>query len=569
MTPIKTAKLLSIFILASICTCVQALASFDNPAEIEIISKYDAIGDSGVATLGLLIKLDSGYKVQSPQEEDLAEAPEITWTTQENISAISLHWPTPMSLSTPLGPILGYQGEVIVPISVKVIDSSKPVVLEGSVSLVACGTLCIPVTRDISFTLPPGPKSPTVYAEFISEEMEEIDEADDFSTLLWMMLFAFAGGLILNLMPCVLPILSMKLVTFTSASRMEIYQRCRWTLAGVMVSFGLIALSVSALRTLGIAVGWGFHFQEPYFISFMVMLTAVFSMNLWGLFEVGYVPNIDLKHKVSAPKEFISGLFATLLATPCTAPFLGAAVGFAISQDTVCILAIFLSAGLGFGFPYVVLPYTPFRLPKPGQWLTTFKRVLAVGMFVTCLWLMWLLGSNLGQLYLYLSLGLFVISAVAIALRKRGKLAAYAGGLSLTLLAVLPGLPIHTPQPQLYSNNSRYCWEVFDENLIQAHVQSGNTVFLDITADWCLTCKFNKVNTIETDATEKLFDQYNIVLMQADWTQRDDKILAFMQQYQRAGVPLNIIFSPENPEGIVLPEILTYDKLLSVLDGRN
>lgn len=336
--------------------------------------------------------------------------------------------------------------------------------------------------------------------------------------------FAFLGGLILNLMPCVLPVLSLKILSVAShggkESRREIFANFMASAAGILASFWLMAATVVGLKAVGNTVGWGIQFQHPAFLVFLIAVLLAFAVNMWGLFEIP-LPRFIAKHgsrksgdEPTMLGHFLTGAFATLLATPCTAPFLGTAVGFALAGSTLDIFAIFTFLGLGLAFPYILLALSPKlfkRLPKPGKWMVTLRRALALALLLTALWLM------------------TVLSAV------------------VTTRTLDIG------------------WQTFDEALIATAVADGKTVIVDVTADWCLTCKANKRLVLEQSEVQAALAAENIVRLQADWTLRDEEIATYLRKYGRYGIPFNIVYGPEAPEGIVLPELLSKKAVMDAL----
>jgi suppressor for copper-sensitivity B len=342
-----------------------------------------------------------------------------------------------------------------------------------------------------------------------------------------ILLFAFLGGLILNLMPCVLPVLSLKILSVLSHGGKD-HRFHRWTIfrnfmasaAGIVFSFWLMAAALIALKDAGQAIGWGIQFQHPGFLVFLIVVLAGFAANMWGLFEIP-LPRILAKnlvvqheHEPTLLGHFLTGAFATLLATPCTAPFLGTAVGFALAREAVDILVVFTFLGLGLAFPYIVLALSPriFKyMPKPGRWMVALKKILAVALLLTAAWL-------------------------------------------INVLVTV------TTQPTLDEG-----WTKFDETLIKPAVEDGRTVVVDVTADWCLTCKANKRLVLDQLDVEEALSEPNIVRLQADWTHRDETISAYLKKYGRYGIPFNIVYGPNAPEGIILSELLTKKDVMRAL----
>ena len=345
-----------------------------------------------------------------------------------------------------------------------------------------------------------------------------------------ILLVAFIGGLILNLMPCVLPVLSLKVLSVLKHGgkghekehRQHIFASFMASAAGIISSFWLMASALVALKTAGMSIGWGIQFQHPTFLIFLLVVVLAFALNMWGAFEIP-LPRF-IAHRIGGRKShdsegtllgnFLTGAFATLLATPCTAPFLGTAVGFALAGSTLDIFAVFTFLGLGLATPYITLALIPrlFKyLPKPGKWMVTLRKILAVALFATAAWLVSIL---------------FTVAT----------------------------------QPTLDSG-----WQKFDQSQIAPAVADGKVVIVDVTADWCLTCKANKRLVLEQADIMEALNQPHIIKLQADWTQRDEVIATYLRSFGKFGIPFNIVYGPAAPEGIVLPELLSKRLVLDAL----
>jgi len=341
-----------------------------------------------------------------------------------------------------------------------------------------------------------------------------------------MIIIAFLGGLILNLMPCVLPVLSIKILSvlkYGGAEADEIEHKVlksfMATSLGIVASFWIIGAGLSALKYMGQMVGWGIQFQHPVFLLFMILILIFFAANLWGIFELMLPQSVAVKlHKRGDDdflSNFLSGMFATLLATPCSAPFLGTAIAFALSGSHFDIFSTFTFMGLGLASPYIALSFSPslFKyLPKPGAWMEKLKKVLAVIVLLTAVWLISIFTSIYNQ---------DVISSD---------------------------------------------WRKFDRLLIKPAIVHNKIVYVDITAKWCLTCKANKKFVLDTDEIKKVLNSSEILKLQGDWTAKNEYITKFLQENGRYGVPFNVIYSKKFPEGLVLPELLTKQIVLDSID---
>ncbi len=396
-----------------------------------------------------------------------------------------------------------------------------------------------------------------------------------------ILVFAFLGGLILNLMPCVLPVLSIKVISVINlggVERRDVRRRFLASAAGILVSFAILAIGLIALKNAGHAIGWGIQFQHPWFLTFMALLVVVFACNLWGWFEFR-VPGFASAVTKSADNQglsghFFSGMLATLLATPCSAPFLGTAVGFALSRGYQEILVIFLVMGLGLAIPYLLIAVFPgwaTRLPKPGAWMVRTQQVLGLLLVGTGVWLVSVLMTQIGlQLTLFITLliacvviALFVQSRTSV-LGKVGKTLASAGAAGAILLAITA--PGNSKSSVGSLNVPEGLWVPFDQQAIAQQVREGKVVLVDVTADWCITCQVNKSFAFSgEDILETLYSD-QIVPMQADWTLPDEGISKFLAGFGKFGIPFNAVYGPGAPDGLVLPELLSEDIVLEAID---
>ena len=396
-----------------------------------------------------------------------------------------------------------------------------------------------------------------------------------------MLLLALLGGFILNAMPCVLPVLSLKvfgLVKSAGEGRSHLVAGALATTAGVLVSFWALALAAVLAAKAGAAVGWGVQFQQPGFVTFLAVVVVLFSLNMWGLFEIP-LPQSLAQLGGSGPSEglaghFASGLFATLMATPCSAPFLGTAVGFALSQPAYMIFIIFTAIGLGLALPYLLLAAVPSAakwLPKPGQWMITFRQVMGFLLAAAAVWLFYVLAGQISperiafvQLAL-LALALFVWLGKEASQNAGRRRLSTVGALGAAVLSIFlaAGAP---PATAGISASAHLDWVPFDEAQAISLADQGQLVFVDFTADWCLTCKANERLVLETEEIASTFEANNVVAMKGDWTNRDDTITEFLARYGRSAVPFYVLFRP-GQEPHAFGELLTKSNLIEVVEA--
>lgn len=387
---------------------------------------------------------------------------------------------------------------------------------------------------------------------------------------------ALLGGLILNIMPCVLPVLGMKLSSVISAqglARRQIRTQFLASAAGIIVSFWLLAVFLTVMKLSGQALGWGIQFQSPWFIGAMIAITVLFGANMLGLFEIRLSSNTNTwlatKGDSSHLGHFIQGMFATLLATPCSAPFLGTAVAFALGADLITLFAIFTALAIGMAAPWLLIalfPQLATLMPKPGAWMDRVKTLFGLMMLATSVWLLRLMTSFFNASAVW-GLGAVILVIILWLLgRKKGRKTVI-----ITLAVMLLGAGASLFTGSLTANKwstplpDDHHWIPLDTAKIATEVAQGKTVFVDVTAQWCITCKANKIGVILQEPVYSALDNKNIVLMRGDWTKPSDYVTGFLQSHGRFGVPFNIVYGPNAPKGIELPVILSSESVLSAL----
>ena len=381
------------------------------------------------------------------------------------------------------------------------------------------------------------------------------------------LLGALLGGLILNLMPCVFPVLAIKVVGFTrhADDRRGLRIGGLAYTAGVVLSFVALAGVMLALRAAGEQLGWGFQLQSPVVVSALAALFTLIGLNLAGVFEFrsllpSSVATLEARHPLA--NSFLTGVLAVAIASPCTAPFMGASLGLAVGLPATQALAIFAVLGLGMALPYLVASWVPAVagwLPRPGPWMETFRRLMAFPMFATVAWLVWVLGQQSGIDGAGALLAMLVaLSMVAWALALRGRTRVALGAVALAglvLVAWTTSGAITRQAPQQGAVATGSPWQPWDAGRVDALVASGRPVFVDFTAAWCVTCQYNKKTTLARDDVLADFAAANFALLRADWTRRDPAITAALAQLGRNGVPVYVIYRQGRPP-VVLSEVL-------------
>jgi thiol:disulfide interchange protein/DsbC/DsbD-like thiol-disulfide interchange protein len=406
----------------------------------------------------------------------------------------------------------------------------------------------------------------------------------------WTMLLrsaalAFLGGLLLNLMPCVFPVLFLKglaLVNSGSEERHKLRAHGVVYTAGILVSFWALVAALLALRTAGARLGWGFQFQSPIFLALMASLLFFLGLSLAGQFEIGLTLTSaggSLAAQQGYAGSFFTGVLAVIVATPCTAPFMGAAIGYALSAPTGVTFAIFTALGLGLAAPYVALTLQPAwtrLLPRPGAWMEVLKQAVSVPIFLTVIWLAWVLSSAYGANALAALLGGFLLLAVAgwflgrwPAKRWATAIAGLIVAAAIALAAVSPRLAIEPAATAANTGSTTdlaAAWQPWSAAAVSRYQAQGRPVFVDFTASWCLSCQVNERIALRQPEVEQAFRSAHVALLKADWTRHDEAITQALTAMGRDGVPAYALYTPGNPDPQLLPEVLTPSIVLDALN---
>ena len=598
--------------------------------QARLISAIDSLDGRDEITAGLEVKLAKGWKIYWRSPGDAGLPPELDFSKTPSVLGHHLDFPAPKRFSILGFDSFGYANHVIYPLRLSIAPQSQGITIAAQFDGLVCKDVCIPLREMLTLSLPKGQAAASEFARDIAQYMANVPrqstaggvalkavylDGDDlvlpfqhpenqpiaapedilieaasgyaFALPQWqnntariaisgkpapdlsgenitvtvvakgwlletpamikplpagmvssagasvltglfaMMAIAFLGGLILNVMPCVLPVISLKLGTVMGMGHQPLGQvrlSFLMTAAGVVTSFMLLGAGLLALRQAGVAIGWGIQFQNPIFLGFAASAIALFGLVMLDVINLPvpqFIQNLGrgMGKDGEGPNfagDFLSGALATLLATPCSAPFVGTAIAFALTATPLEMMVIFLAMGIGLAMPWLVIAAIPrlaVLLPKPGPWFKTLKRILAAGLFLTTAWL----------------ISILVTVTVGASSTEDG-------------------------------------WRQWQPKLAEELAQNGQVVFVDVTADWCLTCKANKALVLNTDEMKSAFSDKNVVLLKADWTTPDDDITSYLASFGRYGIPFNIVYGPSQPDGIILPELLTKDVVLEALD---
>ena len=385
--------------------------------------------------------------------------------------------------------------------------------------------------------------------------------AENPPSLLILLLMAFAGGVILNLMPCVFPVLSIKLLSLVKQnSRRGRVREALLYSAGVVVTFFLLGAGFLILRAAGQSIGWGFQLQSPRVVLALALLFWLMALNFLGVFEMGNAVMNVAGRGQKWNSSFATGVLSVFVAAPCTGPFMGSALGAATTLPSALALLIFIGLGLGLSAPFLVLASFPFlseRLPKPGRWMEQLKEFLAFPLFATVLWLLWVLGQQAGDTGWVVGGSLLLITGFAIWLLSSTSKVMRVFALAMGVVFSFGGIVHIKPLEARASQSQKGTWQPYDRARLEKARAEGQSVFVDFTAAWCISCQVNKKAVLETDAAEKLFADHKTLLMQGDWTDQNPVITAALAEFGRASVPMYLFYSSQNQAPKILPQVLT------------
>ncbi len=609
-----------------------ALGLAETPPDIKcsLVSNYGAVSPGQTFSLALQIKIPPGWHIYWKTSGDAGLPTQIDLKLPKDIRLTEWKWPRPEIFQEAGGiTTIGYANEVLLGAE-GVIPKTWPIdnsiEINGTVSWLACKKSCIPGSQEFKTSISVGKdgklfpegaalvaraekhflaleEEPSILKEYeeLKSSMEIVSqigsagESKHISPLL-ALLFAFLGGLLLNIMPCVLPVLSLKAIRIIRQGENAPSENWRQSVlyfAGVMLSFTVLAGLVAGLKWGGQEIGWGFQFQEPRFLIFMTGVVFGFGLTFFGLYEFSFAPPGNLEkitRKESWMGPFGEGLLATLLATPCTAPFLGPAIGFSFSQPGLIIFLFFWMIGFGFAFPFLLLAAVPQwtrYLPKPGRWMETLKKIMGFPLIGTGIWLLWILSrlapwdAVKGTIML---LGIIALVLWGLSLGAGpGQPAKRKWTLWILGIFLILGAYFRLVEPSLKKIEKLekgeaappilkggVSWEPFSVEAFKKALDEKTTIFVDFTADWCLTCQLNEKGVLRSPKITAAFREHGVRAFRADWTNRSEHLTQIMRRLGRSGVPVYVYFKngdAANP--IILPEILTEKAVLRPLQDIN
>lgn len=560
--------IISVFLLPS-------SANAEEKVKARLVSEFSAITAGKKAHVGVVLDAQDGWHTYYKEPGDAGLPTTIKWQLPEGFSAGEIEWPSPEKFAEGDLTTYGYTGQTLLPVTITIPDKLK----ESSYSMTAdvqwlvCKDICIPESKTVSIELQVVPKpEPSADADLFTQQ-KQLAPASYISpaTLLITLSLALLGGLILNVMPCVLPILSLKTLALVKKSGHVRKHTAKYGIAytlGILFSFASIAALLIGLQHGGEAIGWGFQMQSPVFVGFLIYLLFLVGLNLSGAFHLPVLFG-NTSHKLnenSIQGSFFTGVLATLVATPCTAPFMASAVGAALTMPPWAAMLIFLSLGLGLALPFLLISIFPGLLrflPKPGAWMEKFKELLAFPMYASVVWLLWVLGMQTGidgvAIILY---GLLLIMFMLWLHKAVGRCS-----LPHRLFSIIATIIMLTAMLFYLGKTDKdeMNYTPYSAAALASLRSEGKAVYVDATAAWCITCQLNKHRALDTARTRQAFKDHNVTLMIADWTNKNVEITEFLRGFGHNGVPLNVFYPASGGEPVVLPQILSEDMVIEAV----
>lgn len=608
------------------------------PVTAKLLANVKSVPSGRPFKLGVQLLMPPQWHTYYKISGEAGMPTKIEWKLPDGFKAGPLEWEKPNVFNDAGITTYGYHDKTLIAASITPpagVAAGEQLTFSASVKWLQCKDLCVPGKADLKLVLPassassvesdhsndfvkvgyngdigmesagsanaaagngeatsPQPKK----VNLLTENLRFEGASQQPTSLAAYLALAFIGGFILNFMPCVLPVISIKVLGFVQQAGEDsrrVFSLGLVFTTGILASFFALALLVLLLKQTGQQVGWGFQFQHPVFVIVMAVIVQLFALSLFGLFYISPPAGQGSIDK-AASKEgmigtFFKGVLATTLSTPCTAPFLGTAIGFAFTESWWVVITIFMVVGLGMAFPYLVLTAKPGWMrfiPKPGVWMERFKESLGFLLLATVIWLLRVLGAQVGfEQALWVAAFLVVISFAVWCISRytdltstnKRKYSVWSIAIAIVglgyyfCIGTVPGLGLPAQERAVANSGQRSSgeidWRTFTIDALEKQLSDGKTVFLDFTAEWCLTCKVNEQAVIDTKPVIEKMKALKVTTMKADWTKQDPQISELLHKFGRSGVPLYVIFPAGRPtEPIVLPEVITPQIVLDALD---
>ena len=549
-----------------------------------LIPEFSTIQAGKTMWVALRLDIPKGWHIYGSNPADIGKPTRLTLTLPKEVGILRSSWPNTQKFMFAETEGDGYTGRIylLTQIKISAAYTGKTLPIAIKADWLVCKTLCIPESVTLQIPISVASYSiPNRHWQIQSNAfIAQITPSEPFSLglLLAMVGFAFLGGLLLNLMPCVLPVVSLKILSFAQLAqhnRRKLLAHGSAFAGGILVAFWALTATLLSLRLIGEEIGWGFQLQSPIIVVLLSCLFFGISLNLFGVFEAGLsLTTLSSKGAPSYIHSFGSGLLATLVATPCTGPFMGSALGFTLTKPAIVTWIIFTALGIGMALPYVILCAFPAllkRLPKPGNWMIYLRQALGFPIILTVIWLSWVLGQ---QTNLHTVMGLWMLltgigfGLWTMAVLQKSALR-YQSGYNVILGILIGGAIILfiTTQFTASKPTSALQWEPYSAATLARYQKAQIPILVDATAAWCLTCQVNERLVLSHPKVINALKTHGIRTVKADWTKQDPAITAFLHQFGRIGVPLYVLYPADHKKPpVVLPEILTVSQVLEEIE---
>ena len=548
----------------------QEQAAMQEQVRASLVAETDSVSADRPFMVAVKFDIAKGWHTYYKNPGETGEATEIEFSLPSGFTAGEILWQKPKVFNTVGFTEYGYSNEVyhFIKVTPPKGFSGDEIKMAARVSWLSCGFgECVPGKGSLELAVPVGENgAPTAGFASALQKAENVD-SDDFANqsegsegLLFILLLAFSGGLLLNLMPCVFPVISLKIFGLMKASEKAVRKNALFYTVGVVATFMTVAAAVVAVKSTGGLLGWGFQLQSPAFVLFMVSLLLILGLMFSGFITV---PDFIKGTGAGAGKNsaLMSGVLAVLLAAPCVAPFMGTAVAYGLLASWQEAMFVFLSMGLGMAFPILILAF--FRgwvrfMPKSGRWMRLVQEVLAIPLYLSVVWLLWVLEKQTGPVGFSIAVAVQIFIIIAAFLRKKAVWYFALAGLIFALFMI---------KEDVQKEKDSF-WQAYSEQALKENLANGKAVFLKFSADWCLTCLVNEKLVLDNSGVRELLIKYGAVPMEADWTARDEGILRALNGYGKNGVPLYVFYKKGQSMPIILPRIITKtDVEKAVKDG--
>ncbi len=530
-------------------------------AEVRLVAATADFRPGAPLDIGVAFRLEPGWHIYAKDPGDAGLPTEVAWTLPPGASVGPLNYPPHAKFDEGGLTTYGYADRAVFTARATAPGENAPLPIRARVSWLICKEICIPGQADLDLTLPvaTGAPLPSLDAALFAADASA-PPPPVARTGLWVALaLALAGGVLLNLMPCVLPILALKVLAIAQAAKGAARRDATLFGAGVLTAFTALGATLAVIGAGGHALGWGFQLQSPATVLILALIMLLVGLDLAGVLPMGGLPAGFTSRLPVARGPFFTGLLAVAVASPCTAPAMGAAIGYAATQPPEIGFLVIVAIGVGFALPMVLIGWSPAigrLIPRPGPWMVTLRRILAWPMFGAAAWLAWVLSLQTDALGLAAAVAVAAAIALAAALPRLRRRAA----LAIAAVALVAAVTVEMRPARVAAAEDAWSTERVAE--LRA---LGKPVFVDFTAAWCLTCQVNKRTTLADAEVEKAFADKGVAFLVADWTQRDERIGRELARLGRNGVPVYALYAPGAAEPRLLPELLTPGIVLDAL----